>query len=97
MTHPADVLDIARQAAILVGKAEAMGVTLRISVEPLKPLAIGNHRHVVETWAARHPPTPLQAAGALWRKPELSDRDWAAQPANLREGCTQHVPGVGDI
>jgi hypothetical protein len=27
----------------------------------------------------------------------MSDREWAAQPANLREGCTVHVPGVGDI
>lgn len=27
----------------------------------------------------------------------ISDRDWAAQPANLREGCTVHVPGVGDL
>jgi hypothetical protein len=28
---------------------------------------------------------------------ELSDREWAAQPANQREGCTVHVPGVGDL
>lgn len=29
--------------------------------------------------------------------PRMSDREWAAQPANLREGCTVHVPGVGDL
>jgi dUTP pyrophosphatase len=28
---------------------------------------------------------------------EISDREWAAQPANLREGCTTHAPGFGDI
>ncbi len=28
---------------------------------------------------------------------ELSDRDWPAQPANLREGCVIHVNGVGDL
>lgn len=28
---------------------------------------------------------------------KMSDREWAAQPANLREGCTVHVPGVGDL
>lgn len=28
---------------------------------------------------------------------QISDREWAAQPANLREGCTVHVPGVGDL
>lgn len=33
------------------------------------------------------PPTPRP----------MSDREWAAQPADLREGCTKHVPGVGDI
>jgi len=27
----------------------------------------------------------------------ISDREWAALPANLREGCTVHVPGVGDL
>lgn len=30
------------------------------------------------------------------RKP-MSDRAWAAQPAGLREGCTVHVPGVGNL
>lgn len=30
-------------------------------------------------------------------KRELSDREWSALPSNLREGCTTHVPGVGDI
>lgn len=28
---------------------------------------------------------------------EMSDREWAAQPAGLREGTTVHAPGVGDI
>jgi dUTP pyrophosphatase len=28
---------------------------------------------------------------------QMSDREWAAQPAGLREGCTKHVPGVGDL
>jgi len=55
MTHPADVTDILRQAAILVGKAEALGVTLRITVEPLQPLAMGHHHHVIEAWPARRP------------------------------------------
>jgi dUTP pyrophosphatase len=33
----------------------------------------------------------------LAKRRELSDREWAALPANLREGCTVHVPGVGDL
>lgn len=28
---------------------------------------------------------------------EISDREWAAQDPSLREGCTVHVQGVGDI
>lgn len=28
---------------------------------------------------------------------EMNNREWAAQPANLRDGCTLHVQGVGDI
>jgi hypothetical protein len=35
------------------------------------------------------------AAGAQLR--EISDRAWAAQPANMREGRTVRVPGVGEI
>lgn len=31
------------------------------------------------------------------RNAEMSDREWAAQSAGLREGCTVHVKGVGDI
>ena len=27
----------------------------------------------------------------------VSEREWSALPANLREGCTVRVPGVGDI
>lgn len=61
MTHPADVKDIERQAAILVGKAEALGVTLRIAGEPLKPLAMGNQKHVIDAWPARHPTPPPRA------------------------------------
>jgi hypothetical protein len=51
--HPVDVADIAREAAILVGRAEAMGVKLRITQAPNTPLAMGNTRPVIETWAAR--------------------------------------------
>ena len=45
------------------------------------------------------PNSPIQGAGAemLREKREVSDREWAAQPANIREGCTVHVPGVGDL
>lgn len=38
---------------------------------------------------------PTQAPAP--EKREMSDREWAAQPAGLREGCTVHVPGVGDL
>lgn len=54
MAHPADVQDIIRQAAILVGRAQALGVTLRITQEPLKPLAMGNTKDVIEAWPARN-------------------------------------------
>jgi len=121
MTHPADVADIARQAAILVGKAEALGVTLRITAAPRQPLAMGNHIHVIDAWPARHgkptaavgrssgaaessfmercaPGFTRETNGLPSQTPRpISDREWAAQPANLREGCTAHVNGVGDI
>ena len=51
--HQADVRDIERQAAILVGRAEALGVVLRITGEPLRPLAMGNQRHVIDARPAR--------------------------------------------
>jgi len=40
---------------------------------------------------------PTPAPEPVYEKREMSDREWAAQPANLREGCTVHVPGVGDL
>lgn len=42
------------------------------------------------------PFVPKPAAPAPEPRP-MSDREWAAQPAGLREGCTTHVPGVGDL
>lgn len=76
------------RAEKLVQQAEADGICIRVSREPLQPLAMGHARHVVEAWPARPQP----------QKPRpISDREWAAQPANLREGCTVHVPGVGDL
>lgn len=53
---PAD--RIAQAAAVLVAQAEALGVTLRISHQPLQPPAMGHIRHVVEAWPARHGPKP---------------------------------------
>ena len=62
MTHPADVVDIQMEAWRLVRRAEAMGVTLRISGKPLKPLAMGNQRHDIQAWPARHrEPAPAPA------------------------------------
>lgn len=55
MTHnPAHVQEILRDAAILVGKAKMLGVTLRITGQPRLPLAMGNQGHVVDAWEARH-------------------------------------------
>ena len=65
MTHPADVIDIARQAAILVGRAEALGVTLRITGQPRQPLAMGNHMHVIDAWPARHGAPVWKEVGRL--------------------------------
>jgi len=97
MTNPADIQDIARRAAILVADAEAKGVTLRINPEPLLPLAMGNTKHVIETWAARHPPTPLQAAGPMWKMPVIGKREFAENPANMRDGCTVRIPGEDEL
>lgn len=48
--------------------------------------------------AAGFEPVPNSVPGLSPRPTrQMSDREWAAQPANLREGCTVHVPGVGDI
>lgn len=41
------------------------------------------------------PNSAIQGAGADMLK--MSDREWAAQDPSLREGCTVHVPGVGDL
>jgi len=76
----------------LADHAEREGVCLRIERAPRYPLAMGNAGHRVEAWPARHQPAPPAPA-----RREISDREWAAQPANLREGCTTHVPGVGDL
>jgi len=56
MMHPTatEVADIQMQAALLVRKAEAMGVTLRISGRPRQPLAMGNQHHEIQVWPARH-------------------------------------------
>jgi hypothetical protein len=60
MSQSAHITDIARQAAILVGKAQALGLVLTISNKPLQPLAMGNHvpdidvRPARETAAAPH-------------------------------------------
>lgn len=45
------------------------------------------------------PNSPIQGASVDAAKAfrEMSDREWAALPANLREGCTVHVDGVGDL
>lgn len=86
----ADVTNILQQAAALVAKAEALGVTLRITGEPIRPFAMGHHRHVIDAYPARKWAAPPA------QRP-MSDREWAAHGANLREGCTAHVPGVGDL
>ena len=80
----------------LVVLAEMLGVSLRIDRVPLRPLAMGGARHEVVTWPSRHQQQALCAPAAPQRR-EISDREWAAQPAGLREGCTTHVPGVGDL
>lgn len=84
------VIHILAKAAKLVAEADALGVSLRIDRVPVHPLAMGNARHVVDAWPARHQPAPPA-------RREISDREWAAQPANMREGCTVRVPGVGEL
>lgn len=45
---------------------------------------------------ARATPLPPKVITGSTPRP-ISDREWAAQPANLREGCTVHIPGGGDM
>lgn len=40
----------------LVKEAERDGVSVRVTREPLQPLAMGHAGHVVEAWPARHQP-----------------------------------------
>lgn len=55
----ADPIDIIREKAqALIEEAERMGVSLLITREHMKPLAMGNARHVVDVWAARHGAKP---------------------------------------
>lgn len=54
---PAERADyVAEKARELVDMAEILGVSLRIDRVPLQPLAMGNARHVVDAWPARHQP-----------------------------------------
>ena len=64
-----------------------------------------------EWWKPKNPRRDLVRAAALLiaeierldrqalntPKKEISDREWAAQPSGLREGCVKHVDGVGDL
>lgn len=140
-TNP-NVLRIAARAARLINEAESLGVSLRIDRVPLRPLAMGYAKHVIEAWPAHQPRGPVghghveprpdgtkvrcggpafcsscrrqQDAAAAKDAPlesgeahaqpypsparrEISDREWAAQSAGMREGCTVHVPGVGSL
>ncbi len=54
MTHPADVQEILRQAAILVGTAEALGVTVLIN--PKLDILADGPRHLIDAWPAKKPP-----------------------------------------
>lgn len=84
----------------LVVTAQKLGVSLRIDRVPLEPLAMGNVRHIVEAWPARklQPETiwPFPTRG-LGPSAVPQRCEWAAQPANMREGCTVRVPGVGEL
>jgi hypothetical protein len=63
---------------MLVGDAEALGVTLRITGEPLKPLAMGNQRHVIDARAARHgAPQGVQVGSPLKVEPVPHIDRWA--------------------
>lgn len=42
-----------------------------------------------QKWLAKQQAAPARS--------EISDREWAAQPANMREGCTVRIPGVGEL
>ena len=94
---------ITQQAKELVALAERMGMSLRILRNPLQPLAMGHAEQVVEVWTARQKPVQVTPRGGLdvpLQRPErreISDREWAAQPANMREGCTVRIPGVGEL
>lgn len=65
-----------------------------------KPHLCSNHSREIEIVV---PKAKARATGmspniaAPYGQPRMSDREWAAMPANLREGCTVHVPGVGDL
>lgn len=77
MSQTADITDIARQAAILVGKAQALGLVLTITNKPLQPLAMGNHAPDIDVRPAREHkgmPTPNDARTS---SKTAGDRAWA--------------------
>lgn len=47
MTDPVTQQVLAQRALALVQLADALGYTLTIETEPLKPLALGNHELVI--------------------------------------------------
>ena len=53
----------------------------------------GNKKKV--TAPVNAPNSPIVGDG--YRMREMLDRKWVQLPANLREGCTAHVDGVGDV
>jgi len=45
----------------------------------------------------KNSPEPTPTYPGVSEPYRMSDREWAAQDPSLREGCTTHIPGVGDL
>ena len=77
MSQNAHITDIARQAAILVGKAQALGLVLTITNKPIQPLAMGNHAPDIDVRPAlerKDTPMPLDARAS---SKTTGDQAWA--------------------
>lgn len=109
MATSEEIRDITHRAVQLVEECKRLGLVLDIEHLPVHPLSMGNtqarvrvREHLAvfrarEADRAMHGPVVEIRVRRSSLDLKISDREWAAQSAGVREGCTVRVPGVGEV